>query len=321
MIVIHLKQVKLFFVPCAADNPTNSSLEITDLVLNRHLPKENDIEIFDCSKIVQVETHRQNGTHFNTINSTKTSHIFVVFQTVSENDGEFWWSLEKTTKDAVVLQRSRDKDEVKNQLKGETRQGTEVIAENLEGKGGMKELLTLIWIHSNVNVKYQRDLSRCESLIPLVMKKITKIGYEYETDFTYSALSAEERNPDLSEMINLLSNVSNWHPLVVATYLGDVKKLDELKQDGKYNINGIYNNFTLLNLAILFAKTKMVQHLIEKWKADPLRYDKKGRNALHMAAKFNTETEIINSLLMLEIESMPNSRRLGSAGKLDCRDI
>jgi ankyrin repeat protein len=80
--------------------------------------------------------------------------------------------------------------------------------------------------------------------------------------------------------------------------LGDVKKLDELKQDGKYNITkGVYNNFTLLNLAIIFAKTEIFQHLLEKWKVDPTRRDEKGRNALHMAAKFNREKKIIELLL------------------------
>jgi hypothetical protein len=35
----------------------------------------------------------------------------------------------------------------------------------------------------------------------LVMKKITKIGYEHENDFNYSALSSEERNPDLLDIM------------------------------------------------------------------------------------------------------------------------
>jgi ankyrin repeat protein len=41
----------------------------------------------------------------------------------------------------------------------------------------------------------------------------------------------------------------------------------------------------------------MVQHLQGKLKAHPLSCDEKGRNALHMAAKLNKETEIINLLL------------------------
>jgi ankyrin repeat protein len=294
--------IELFFLPSVDENPTNDDHKIPQHDLFQSLLNQNTQssilrEIDHKSKIIEVETHRQRGKP-NTNNSTKPSvDIFMVFKTASEKDGESWWSLEKTAKNAVILQRSRNKNEVKNQLKGETREGIQLIAEELEGKGCMRQLLTLLWIHMIVDAKYQRYLSRCESLIPLIMKKITKIRYEYETDFTYSALSAEERNPDLSEMINFLSNVSNWHPLVISTYLGDVNKLDELKQDAKYNINDIYNNFTLLNLAILFSKTKMFQHLLEKLKADPTKCDEKGRNALHMAAKFNNETEIINLLL------------------------
>ncbi|EFX73250.1 hypothetical protein DAPPUDRAFT_110056 [Daphnia pulex] len=221
------KEKKLFFIFCASENPTNSSQEISQHVLFRYLLGEDSHsfikEMFQEqllqnlteseleSKITQVETHRQRGTNINQIDSTKPCvDIFVVFKAASENDGESWWTLEKTAKDAVVLQRSRHKDSVKNKLKGETRKGTQLIAEELEGKGCMRQLLTLLWIHMIVAVKYQRHLSRCESLIPLVMKKITKMRYEYVNDFTYSALSAEERNPDLSDIINFLSNKNTY---------------------------------------------------------------------------------------------------------------
>jgi hypothetical protein len=33
-------------------------------------------------------------------------------------------------------------------------------------------------------------------------------------------------------MIDLLSNVSNWHPLVIETYLGDVELFNIVQQDG-----------------------------------------------------------------------------------------
>jgi ankyrin repeat protein len=310
MFVCNTNEQKIFLISCTSENPTNCSQEISELDLFRYLLGEDSHscirEILSESelesKITQVETHRQRGTNINQIDSTKPCvDIFVVFKTASEKDGEseFWWSLEKTTRHAVILQRSRHKDEVKNQFKGETRQGTQLIAEKLKGKGCLRELLTLLWIHMIVDAKYQWNLSRCESIMPLVVIKITKIGYEYETDFTYSALSAEERNPDLSDIINFLLNVSNWHPLVVATYLGDAESFDRLKKHKKYNINGIYNNFTLLNLAILFAKTEMVKHLLQKTNADPAECDKKGRNALHMAAKFNREKKIIDLLLGL----------------------
>jgi hypothetical protein len=61
---------------------------------------ESDAE----SKIVQLETHRQNRTHINAIDPIKPFQIFVVFKTESKKDGKFYWSLEETTKDEVVLQ-------------------------------------------------------------------------------------------------------------------------------------------------------------------------------------------------------------------------
>jgi hypothetical protein len=305
--IVHGKPNKqqLLFIPCDDENLRNTSHEISEHVLFQYLlndyasppikekfrtckllpiPREIDPE----SKITQVETHRRSGKP---ILKTGPFNIFVVFKTVSEKDGDCWWSLEETVKHAVISQRSRDKDSIKNKFKE-----TELVADELEGKRCMRELLTFLWIHMIIDAKYLRHLSRCESVIPLIMKNITKIGYEYENDFIYDQ-SAEERNTDLSDIINFLSKVSNWHPLVIATYLGDTELLDRLKKDGQYNINDNYNSFTLLNLAILFSKTKMVQHLQGELKAHPLSCDEKGRNALHMAAKFNNETEIINLLL------------------------
>ncbi len=103
--------------------------------------------------------------------------------------------------------RSRDKEEVKRKFKGKTREETEAIAEKLEGKSCKRELLTLLWIHMTLEIKSQNYLSRCESIIPFVIQKITKISYEYGTDFNYSALSAEEKSADLTEVVDLLSNM------------------------------------------------------------------------------------------------------------------
>jgi ankyrin repeat protein len=285
--------------------------EICDMSIFHYLIKENSnpfirkklvvpewLQITDhTSQIIQVETHRQ------IVNSNSDSNgltdIFIVYQTKSEIDEDFWWSLDKQA-NQITMQRSHDRDAVKNNLIGERREGIEIIAEKLEGKGCMMELLTLLWINMTIKEKYQRNLSRCESIIPLIMKKITKTRYEYDKkDFKYSALSAEEKNPDLREIIDFLSNVSNWHPLVIAIYLGDIELIDQVQQNGKYNVNDIYDKFTLLNLAILFySKIEMIRHLLEKLNVDPLKQDEMGRNALQMAAKFNRETEIINLLLL-----------------------
>jgi ankyrin repeat protein len=230
------------------------------------------------SQIIQVETHRQKPISSDSIGLTE---IFIVFQTISEK-GDFWWSLDKHVNRIIVL-RSHEKDAIKNNLIGERRQEIEIIAEKLEGKGCMMELLTLLWINMTIKKKYQRNLSR----------------YEYDqSDFKYSALSAEEKNPDLRDIIDFLSNVSNWHPLVMAIYLEDIELFDQVQQHGKYNVNGVYNKFTLINLAILSSKIEMIQHLLEKFNVNPLKRDKMGRNALHMTAKFKRETEIVNLLLL-----------------------
>ena len=295
----------------------NSIQEIHELVIIEHLLRDNiqslpyfreiqaekvsqnQREIDRESKIVQVETHRQNDKPVDAVSPIGSCDIFIVYKTTSENR-DIWWSLEKLA-NQVIVQRSRDKDSVKTKLKGETRQRTELITQGLEGKGCMRELLRLLWIYTIIDFKYQRDLSRCESLIPFIMTKMTKVRYEYNKDFTYSALSSEERNPDLSDLIHFLSTVANWHPLVVATYLGDTWLLDRVQQGGRYGINDIYNGFTLLNLAILFCQTEMVDHLLDKLEADPMRCDEKGRNALHTAAKFNRHKKIVDSLVTRKV--------------------
>jgi hypothetical protein len=87
-------KAKLFFIPCAADNPTNSCREISEHVLFRYLlndckslsirekfrncklmpiPREIDPE----SKITQVETYLQRGKPI----KNGSFRIFVVFKT------------------------------------------------------------------------------------------------------------------------------------------------------------------------------------------------------------------------------------------------
>nr|CAH0106531.1 unnamed protein product [Daphnia galeata] len=275
--------------------------ENSDPIIGKKLVVPKLLQLIDDkSKIIQVETYRQRPA--SNSDSNRLTEIFIVFQTISEKDGDFWWSLDKF-KDHVIVQRSHDKDAVKNNFKGERREGIEIIAEKLEGKGCIREIFTILWINMIVDIKYQRNLSRCESIIPLIMKKITKTRYEYDnSDFKYSALSAEEENPDLRDIIDFLSNVTNWHPLVIAIYLRDIELFDQVQQNGKYKINNICDKFTLLNLAILFSQIEMIQHLLEKMNANPLNRDEMGKNALHMAAKFNGETEIINLLLNHKIE-------------------
>nr|CAH0106934.1 unnamed protein product [Daphnia galeata] len=57
-------------------------------------------------------------------------------------------------------------------------------------------------------------------------------------------------------------------------------------ESGKYDINDTFTDhrMTTLHLAIVISSPEMVRHLLEKWKADPTKRDRKGRTALHLAA-------------------------------------
>ncbi len=112
-------------------------------------------------------------------------------------------------KHAVILQRSHDKDSVKNKFKE-----TELVADELEGKGCLRELLILLWIHMTIDLKYQRHLSRCESVIPLIMKKITKMCYEYEKDFIYD-LSALRKGKGRTPHGSQIQQGNGNHQLIV----------------------------------------------------------------------------------------------------------
>ena len=72
-------------------------------------------------------------------------------------------------------------------------------------------------------------------------------------------------------------------------------------ESGKYGINDIFTDhrITTLHLAIVISSPEMVRHLLEKWKADPTKRDRKGRTALHLAALYAQENieQIIDLLL------------------------
>lgn len=261
-------------------------------------------EIDSASKITEVETHKW----LPDVGSNEKDNNFVVFQTNSQKNGASWWSLDKSG-ECVVIQKSREKGAVKKKFKGKNRNRVKSIAQGLKGKGSIKDFFVTLWIHMIIDVKCQSFLSSCESLIPLVMKKLTEIHYEYpENYFTYSALSAEELVPEMAEIIDFFTNVSEWHPLLCLTYLGVIPQFDQvLGKDFflgffKSNINGVYSKSTLLNSAILFSKTEMVRHLLEKKKANARKCDAKGRNALHTAALFTEKEEIINLLFNYKME-------------------
>ena len=165
------KKQKLLF---STDENPDGTNEICDTSIFHCLIKDNSnpfirkklvvqklLQIIDHkSQIIQVETHRQRPISSDSIGLTE---IFIVFHTRSEKEGDFWWSLDKHV-NRMIVQRSHEKDAIKNNLIGERRQEIEIIAEKLEGKGCMMELCTPLWTNMTIKEKYQRNLSRCESL-------------------------------------------------------------------------------------------------------------------------------------------------------------
>lgn len=133
-------------------------------------------------KITQVEIH-QSSMHSAT-NATKVFHAFNVFRTTSESDGDYWWSLEKNL-DYIVLQRSRNKDDVKNKLQGIKREEVKPYVENLDGKGSIKDLLKQFLNLKVIPERYNIVGSNCQSLVSFVSKQITKVGFKYKAWDSY----------------------------------------------------------------------------------------------------------------------------------------
>nr|CAH0109905.1 unnamed protein product [Daphnia galeata] len=267
-------QEMLHFVPNADTNPQDKH-DILEPVLFRFLLNEKTIEdqakmqamlntlsgIDKLSKITEIEIHKNSmGWVTDLVNAF---HVFIVFKTTSVKDGDYWWSLEKGRK-YIALQRSCDKIDVKDKSNGEERKRVQPIAVNLTGKGSIKDLLTILWAYQAISERYNLVNSNCQSLVKLVSNKITETQYEFKEFF---------------EFIPLL----------------------KLMESGKYGINDIFTDhrITTLHLAIVISSPEMVRHLLEKWKADPTKRDRKGRTALHLAALYAQENieQIIDLLL------------------------
>jgi ankyrin repeat protein len=301
---------KLLFVPDAGTKPEEEH-EVTETGLLLSLyegPRKrlDEAETLDRlkdinkeSNITQVEIHRSSMKKATDV--IQAFHVFLIFKTTSEaGDGDYWWSLEKNL-DYIVLQRSRNKDDVKNKLYGEERKPVEHIIENLDGKGSIKDLFGMLLTHQVIEENYNIDDSNCESLVYFVSKRITEKGYEYERwHRAYSPLKCE-RNPNVLhlQVINLLTGVTDWPTLFILVYLKNTDVIDKVMKSGNYDINALHGGITPLQFAIMYSKTNMVKHLLkDPINADPTTRDtQSGGNALHTAVTYTPETEIIDLLL------------------------
>jgi hypothetical protein len=247
----------------------------------------NNLSYIDpCSKIEQVEIYQSNVIFM--LDGTPVSHYFMIFKTNSQEDGDYWWSLEKNV-DCIVLQRSRDKETVKNKLNGRERRIVTPTHNNLIGmKGTIKNLFAVLWAYQIIQEKCPKKLSDCQSFVHFVSQRMTEIGN--------ASHLTKESDVKIDFINSLSSSISKWHPLFLAICLGNTKLFDEIQK--KTTFDNSKNELTLLNLAIALPnQTEMIKHLLEKKDADPTLRDGLGRNALEMAAIHADNAEIIDLLV------------------------
>ncbi|EFX68299.1 hypothetical protein DAPPUDRAFT_114698 [Daphnia pulex] len=183
---------KLSYVPFAGTKPEETVFQISPSALFRFLHDEKPTEQLDAteaemldvfkdidkaSKITLVEIHQ--SSMGSATDASKLFHVFNVFKTTSESDGGdyWWWSLEKNTKH-IVLQRSRNKDDVKNKLYGDERQRREPIVESVVGKGSIHNLFAIILIA--IQERYNVVSSNCQLLVSQVSIHATEVGYHFK---------------------------------------------------------------------------------------------------------------------------------------------
>jgi ankyrin repeat protein len=307
---------KLHFVPCSDKEEPQVGHEISEPAIFRFLLNEETMGKFDeadeveiakmldvlkdidkQSKITQVEIHQSS---MNTVaDAFNAYHVFIVFKSTSETDRDYWWSLEKNL-EYIVLQRFRNKENVKHKLKGKQRNKVVPIKKDLKGKGTIKDLFAILWAHQVIAEKYHIKKSNCQSLVTFVGQQITNIGYKYKGKFKYYPPPEKDLDKKMLDLINVITGCSDdWSPLFHLITMGNTDLVDKTIASGKYDINACYNGLTTpLHLAIRLSKTKMVKHLLKpEMNADPTKRDASGRNALHVAAAFTMKEEIFDLLL------------------------
>jgi ankyrin repeat protein len=305
-------QQKLIFVP-DADNKPEEDHEISEPALFRFLLNEETLieldeaeaeipemlkvlkDVEKGSKITEFETHQSSISMLKDFK--RAFHVFVVFKTTCKTDGNYWWSLEKN-RDYIALQRSRNKNNVKDKCYGEPRNQVKPIVENLDGKGTIQDLFAVLWAHQIIPGKYNIFKSNCQSFVTFVSQEITQEEYKYQGYFPYSPPPDSGRDQKMLDLINILKGCSNFPPLLTVILMGNINLVDKIVASGNYDINAFYDGFTPLEFAIFSSRTKMVQHLLQHpMHADPTKRDEMGSNALHSATWYTTNTEIFDLLL------------------------
>jgi hypothetical protein len=164
--------LKLFYVPFADLRPgKGSEISLTDFIRNEESRQQlNSAEsetlnifgdIAHDSEYTQIQTYQSNSN--SKTNFMRASTEFVIFKTISEKDGERWWSLDFNA-DIIVLQRSRDIDAVKNKFGVKKRKNVTLISSiNLEVRGSIKNCLAQLWALHIIKEKSQVNLIKTKS--------------------------------------------------------------------------------------------------------------------------------------------------------------
>ncbi len=304
---------KLQFVPCADNEEPQVGHEISEPAIFRFLLNEETMGKFDeadeveivkmldvlkdidkQSEITHVEAHQSSMRKMT--DALKAFHVFIVFKTCA-TDGVYWWSLEKNT-EYIVLQRSRNKNNVKNKLEGKQRTRVKLVEKDLKGKGTIKDLFAILWAHQMIQENYNILNSNCQFLVTFVGQQITEIGYKYKGNFPYSPPPEKGRDKQMLELINAIRGCSDWSPLFHLIAIGNTNLVDIIVASGMYDINASCNGLTPLHLAIRLKKTEMVKHLLKRMNADPTKREASGKSALLLAVStFEMNAEIMDVLL------------------------
>jgi ankyrin repeat protein len=315
-----VSQQKLLFVPDADNNPEKEH-EISEPALFRFLLNEETLKELDEAdgaeipdmlgvlkdtdknwEITEFETHQSSMSLWEDFKGA--FHVFIVFKTTKKRQSEtadaevYWWSLEKGM-DYIVLQRSRNKENVKEKYDGKQRKKVKPIVENLEGKGTIQDLFAVLWTRQVIVEKYHLMESNCQSFVTFVGQQITNIEYKYEGVFKCPNPPENDRKTEMLDLINILRIAfKTWHPLFTLIHLDNTHLFDTISKGGKYNMDITQHGLTPLHFAILASKTKMVKHILKPpHSVDPTKRGEDGNNALQMAAMHAKETEIFDSLL------------------------
>jgi ankyrin repeat protein len=301
---------KLSYVPFADTKP-EEKFQISPSALFRFLHDEKTTEQLDAteaemldvlkdidkaSKITEVEIHQ--SSMGSATSASKLFHVFNVFRTTSEADeGDYWWSLEKNLK-YIVLQRSRNKDDVKDNLYGKPRKQVKPVVESIVGKGPIQDLFAILL--TVIRQRYNIVESNCQSLVSFISKQVTEIGYEYKG---WYLPPNRLHNPDVKlwQTIHLANDipVPEFSTSFLLAYFERTNLVDLVIKSDKYDINALHGGFTPLHVAIWLGEYQMAIDLLkDPINADPTTRDSRfGMNALHLAVLSWGSFELLDLLL------------------------